>query len=272
MATYAIGDVQGCYDELQAVLQVCQFDPANDSLWFVGDLVNRGPKSLETLRFVKSLANKQVVLGNHDLHLLTVAYGAQAKRPEDTIDDVLNAPDREELLTWLRQQPLFYHDAKFTMVHAGIPPQWHCKEAARYAAEVQQVLSGDDFKDFLSHMYGNQPDQWSEDLTGWDRLRFITNALTRLRFCTMEGQLDLVTKAGLQEQQPHYLPWFKVPNRKHKQNTILFGHWAALQAQVDEPHVFALDAGCVWGGNLLALRLEDLTRYSVTSKLYQSSL
>ena len=269
MSTYAIGDVQGCFDELQAVLNLFHFNPKKDMLWFVGDLVNRGPNSLETLRFIKSLPNRRIVLGNHDLHLLAVAYGAQEQKPEDTIDDVLAAPDRDELLTWLRKQPLLYQNSNYVMVHAGIPPQWTCAQAAQYAEEVQQVLANDKFKDFLMHMYGNQPDRWSDDLIGWDRLRFITNALTRLRFCTIEGQLDLQTKTVLQKQHSDYFPWFKIANRKHQKDNILFGHWAALKANVDEAHVFALDAGCVWGGNLLALCLEDQTRYSVPCKPYQ---
>ena len=265
MATYAIGDVQGCFDALQALLLKIHFDPTQDVLWFCGDLVNRGPDSLQTLRFVKSLEKKIVVLGNHDLHLLAVAYGTQPQNAGDTIDDILQAPDGEELLTWLRQQPLFYQDEglNFNLVHAGIPPQWTLSQTLCYAQEVQSVLASNQFTAFIKHMYGNEPLQWSSELQGWDRLRYITNALTRLRFCTPQGQLDLVTKEGIDKQLPGYLPWFAIQERCHRQDNIVFGHWASLLAQVTTPHVFALDAGCVWGGSLLALRLEDQRRYSV---------
>lgn len=264
MATYAIGDVQGCFDELLCLLERIKFDPVNDTLWFTGDLVNRGPKSLEVLRFLKKIKNCQVVLGNHDLHLLSVVYAGASLEPKDTLDAILNAPDREELCIWLRHRSLLHHDASlgFTLIHAGLSPQWDLNRAIACAREVETVLRGDNYVEFFKNMYGDTPSQWSENLTGWDRLRVIINCLTRLRFCDMKGNLELVSK-GRNLPSKAYFPWFKLPNRRSKGLKILFGHWAALGGQTNEPHVYALDTGCVWGHSLTALRLEDTARISI---------
>ncbi len=264
MATYAIGDIQGCFDELLCLLDKIKFDLIHDTLWFTGDLVNRGPKSLEVLRFVKKLKNCRVVLGNHDLHLLSIVYAGASLDPQDTLDAVLNAPDREELCTWLRHRSLLHHDASlgFTLIHAGLPPQWDLNRAIVCAGEVETVLRGDDHVEFFKNMYGDTPSQWHDDLIGWDRLRVIVNCLTRLRFCDIKGNLELVTK-GRDLPLKTYFPWFKLPNRRSAGLKILFGHWAALGGQTNEPNVYALDTGCVWGHGLTALRLEDVARFSI---------
>jgi bis(5'-nucleosyl)-tetraphosphatase (symmetrical) len=265
MATYCIGDVQGCFVELQSLLTHIQFNPKQDTLWFTGDLVNRGPQSLEVLRFIKSLDKTVVVLGNHDLHLLAIVYGCVKQKPHDTLQDILVAPDRKELCDWLRQQPLLHHDAQigFTLVHAGLPPQWDLQKAMHCAKEVEHVLRGDNYLEFLKHLYGNEPDRWDENLTSWERLRVITNYFTRLRFCKGDGTLELATKGKLHTPPAGYLPWFKIANRQSKDLKILFGHWAALEGKTDELNVYALDTGCVWGNCLSAMRLEDGKRFSV---------
>jgi bis(5'-nucleosyl)-tetraphosphatase (symmetrical) len=257
MSTYAIGDLQGCYDELQQLLQVINYNADKDQLWFAGDLVNRGPKSLETLRFIKSLTNAVTVLGNHDLHLLAIANGHPYTK--HTLYEILKAPDCDELINWLRQQPLLHYDARlgFVMTHAGIPPQWTLEQAKNYAAEVEAVLRSDSYPEFLKHLYSDTPVVWRPDLSGWDRLRFITDALTRLRFCNAQGNLDLNAKGGLDSQPEGYMPWFAVPNRATANLKIVFGHWAALEGITNTPNVYALDTGCVWGRYLSALRLED---------------
>jgi bis(5'-nucleosyl)-tetraphosphatase (symmetrical) len=264
MATYAIGDVQGCFDPLLRLLDKIDYDPLNDTLWFTGDLVNRGPKSLEVLRFIKKLRNSHVVLGNHDLHLLSIVYTGASLEPEDTFQTILKAPDKEELCTWLRHRSLLHHDPilDYTLVHAGFPPQWDLNKAIKCAEEVQTVLRGKHFIDFFINMYGNEPFQWNDSLVGWDRLRCITNCLTRLRFCDIKGNLELNTK-GISDPAGDYFPWFKLPNRRSKGLKILFGHWAALRGQTNEPNVYALDTGCVWGGCLTAMRLEDKERISI---------
>lgn len=263
MSTYAIGDIQGCFDSLQALLATINFQPNTDQLWFVGDLVNRGPKSLETLRFIKNLPRKIVVLGNHDLHLLALAQGIEHESKE-SLAAILTAPDRDELLAWLRQQPLLHHDSvlNYSMVHAGIIPQWSLMQAKKYAAEVETILRGNNYPELLQHMYGSQPDQWKENLTSWDRLRFIINCFTRLRFCTPQGRLDLHYKGGIGNQPTDFFPWFQIPERATQTDNIIFGHWAALEGKVTESHVFALDTGCVWGHTLTAMRLEDRQRFS----------
>lgn len=257
MATYAIGDVQGCYDQLRRLLARIAFDPARDTLWFVGDLVNRGPQSLAVLRFVRSLGDRAItVLGNHDLALLVIAEGHKRPHASDTIDDILNAPDRDELLHWLRQQKMMHADGRYAMVHAGLLPQWSVPAALNLAHEVEQALRGAECREFLKQMYGNEPVQWRDDLGGYDRLRLITNAMTRLRLCTPAGVMEFSHKLGLGNAPAGFVPWYAVPNRASTGQPIIFGHWAALGLLLQHD-VIALDTGCVWGRSLSALRLED---------------
>ena len=267
MATYAVGDIQGCFDELQNLLELISFGN-DDKLWLCGDLVNRGPKSLETLRFIKELGDKAVtVLGNHDLHLLAVHHDATRKKNSDTLNSILNAPDREELMHWLQHQPLFHNDSalNFSMVHAGIPPDWTIAFTKERAQEVEDVLRSSKANTFFNHMYGNKPAKWDDDLKGWKRLRVITNYLTRMRFCTHEGELEFASKGGLETQPKGFLPWYKHPHRKTTQQPIIFGHWAALQGAADTKNIYALDTGCIWGLKLTALRLDDLHYYDTPS-------
>jgi bis(5'-nucleosyl)-tetraphosphatase (symmetrical) len=262
MATYAIGDIQGCFKTLENLLKVIDFDADKDSLWFAGDLVNRGPQSLETLRFVKALgARHHTVLGNHDLHLLAVSYNAHGGRADDTLQPILNAPDREELLDWLRHQPLMYAAQDYVMVHAGLAASWDLDKAQALAHEVEMAISGASAAEFFQNMYGNLPDQWSDELTGWDRLRCITNFFTRARFCYADGRLDLKFKGTLEDYPANLMPWFQVPERKSQNLKILFGHWAALGGVTNTPNTYALDTGCVWGFKLTAQRLEDGQRF-----------
>jgi bis(5'-nucleosyl)-tetraphosphatase (symmetrical) len=259
MATYAIGDIQGCDDELAHLLDELKFDPSSDRLWFVGDLVNRGPKSLAVLRRIKNLGDAAtVVLGNHDLHLLATAYAGAKRKSKDTIDDVLSAADRDELLAWLRERPLLHHDEQlgYTMFHAGLPPQWDLATAQRCARELESTLRDDaSCKALFEHMYGDQPNRWSEALTGFDRLRFITNCLTRLRFCRADGTLELEYKGTIAQAPSGVLPWFRAPNRRSKGLRIVCGHWSALGYHA-EGDVLAIDTGCVWGQRLCAVRLD----------------
>lgn len=259
MPTYAIGDVQGCYDELRRLLDKLNFDATRDTLWFVGDLVNRGPKSLQVLRFVKSLGERAIaVQGNHDLHTLAIAHGHSKLKRSDTVAELLGAEDSGELLEWLRHLPLLHHDQQsgYTMLHAGLPPQWNLADAQARAAEVEAVLRGDDFSEFLFHMYGDEPMRWTEDLQGWERLRFITNCFTRLRYCDTLGRLALQEK-GPPGTQPHeLLPWFDVPHRASRDMKIIFGHWSTL-GESGDPNAIGLDSGCLWGGSLTALCLES---------------
>ncbi|MBB1093759.1 symmetrical bis(5'-nucleosyl)-tetraphosphatase [Rhodopseudomonas palustris] len=267
MATYAIGDVQGCYDELRALLDRLEFDPEHDVLWCVGDLVNRGPNSLAVLRFFKALGEQaQVVLGNHDLHLLALAAGNDHHREKDGLHDVLTAPDRDELLNWLRHRPLLFTDVRkqFTLVHAGLAPQWDLAQAHSCANEVEQVLRDpDNYQAFLCALYGNEPQQWHDDLQGMDRLRFIVNCLTRLRYCTANGKLLLKEKGPLGSQSSQALPWFRVPQRGTQHDRIIFGHWSTL-GYLAENNVWALDSGCLWGGQLTAVRVRRKKRIRVT--------
>tara|TARA_R110000868_G_scaffold69261_1_gene204178 strand:+ start:55771 stop:56532 length:762 start_codon:yes stop_codon:yes gene_type:complete len=253
MTTYAIGDVQGCYDALQTLLDDIHYSDA-DTLWFVGDLINRGPKSLETLRFIKSLKNAVTVLGNHDLATVAIAHDFAQQHESDTLDDILHAPDRDELLHWLCQQPLIHTQHDYTLVHAGIYPWWSLDEANHYAHEVETVLRTDPLS-FIEHLYGSQPDKWSNELTGIDRLRFICNAFTRMRFCHADGRLDFKHKGKLTDAPSDLTPWFNIPNRKTQNNKILFGHWAALRGDIEVKNVYALDTGCIWGGKLTAFAL-----------------
>ena len=258
MAVFAIGDVQGCHDDLMRLLERIDFDPVDDRLWFAGDLVNRGPSSLAVLRFVKGLGGHAVsVLGNHDLHLLAVAAGTATLRKGDSLDEVLAAPDREELLYWLRHRPMLHHDAVlgYTLVHAGLPPQWDLQQAQACAQELEAVLRGPGYAEFFQSMYGDEPRRWDPGLTGMARLRFIVNCFTRLRYCTPEGDLDLKSKGAPGTQAPGHLPWYAVPNRASAMLHVLFGHWSTA-GEVRGHNAYALDTGCVWGGRLTALRLD----------------
>lgn len=266
MPTYAIGDVQGCYIALQKLLKHIQFDPARDRLWFTGDLVNRGSHSLEVLRFVKGLGDRQkTVLGNHDLHLLACAYKQHPGWKEDTFKEILEAPDREELIDWLRQQALFHYDDElgYSLVHAGLAPAWDASKARALSQEVETMLQSPQIEDFLGHMYGNTPDAWDESLSGWDRLRTITNYFTRVRFCYPDGRLELSDKGPADSPQLRILPWFRLPERASEEMKIIFGHWAALGGITHTPRVYSLDTGCVWGFKLTAMRLEDEKRFGV---------
>ena len=261
MATYAIGDVQGCYDALRRLLDIVKFDPPRDTLWLVGDLVNRGPQSLETLRFIISLGDAAIsVLGNHDLHLLVAAAGYTKRYPGDTIDEILAAPDREALLHWVRQQKLMHADKDkgYAMVHAGLLPQWSIAKALALAAEAEAVLRGEHHDDFLRPLYGNQPSAWHDDLTGDDRQRVIVNAMTRMRLCTAAGDMEFSHKlAPVAGAMPDgYLPWYDVPGRASADTPVIFGHWASLGVLL-RADAIGLDSGCVWGRKLSALRLED---------------
>lgn len=257
MAVYAIGDLQGCFEELQRLLERLHFDPAADRLWFAGDLVNRGPDSLATLRFVRGLGKRaKVVLGNHDLHLLTLYAQGRGADANATLRPIFAAEDAATLLEWLRHQPLLHHDAglAFTMTHAGLPPSWDLAQAQACAQEVEQALQGEGFVELTRCLYGNEPDRWSPDLTGLARLRYTVNALTRMRFCTADGRLDFNAKGAPGSQRPGLLPWFEVPGRAHT-GRLLFGHWSAL-GSVTAPGIYPLDTGCLWGGALSALRLD----------------
>jgi len=259
MATYAIGDIQGCYNELRRLLDRIGFDPARDRLWCVGDLVNRGPDSLAVLRWLGTLGERAVVvLGNHDLHLLAVAAGQARANRKDSLDAVLAAPDREELLHWLRHRTLLHHDQRkgFAMVHAGLAPQWDLAQAQACATEVEQALRDPDYPAFLAAMYGNQPARWHPELRGNERLRFITNCLTRLRYCEPDGTLRLDLKGPPGSQPSGVLPWFRIPGRASADTRIVFGHWSTLGFLASD-NVWALDSGCLWGGRLTALRLRS---------------
>ena len=264
MATYAIGDVQGCFTQLQRLLDVIRFDPSCDYLWFAGDLVNRGPDSLATLRFVKALGDRQItVLCNHDLNCLAVSEGVYLQKKGDTLDDLLQAEDALELLNWLRTRPLLHADDNIVLTHAGLAPQWDLPTAKRLAGEVEAVLQSPLMKSFLAAMYGSEPSLWDESLVGMDRLRCITNYFTRMRFCYADGRLDLQFKGEVGKQPPTLYPWFLVPNRANAELTLIFGHWAALNGKTNLPNVIGLDTGCVWGNCLTALRLDDRQYFQV---------
>jgi bis(5'-nucleosyl)-tetraphosphatase (symmetrical) len=261
VATYAIGDVQGCFDELQALLRKVAFGKT-DRLWFVGDLVNRGPKSLEVLRFVRDLGQRAItVLGNHDLHLVAQYEGVEKLKAKDTFQDVLDAPDAGELIAWLRRQPMMHSEGGYAMVHAGLLPQWSIAKALALGGEVSAALAR---PDFLAHMYGNKPERWSDALSGWERLRIIVNAMTRMRYCDRSGRIDL-SRAGT-EPAKGYLRWFEA--RTPDKTMIVFGHWSQLGLVV-RPGFIGLDSGCIWGGRLSALRLEDRMLHQLACAGYQ---
>lgn len=270
MAIYAIGDIQGCFDEFRELLEKIRFDPNQDRLWLVGDLINRGPKSLEVLRFVKNLRLIcQIVLGNHDLHLLASWVHGQAIAEKDTLQPILQASDCDELCHWLRHQPLMVEDQSlhFMMVHAGVLPQWDIAQVRRYAHEIENTLRSESYKEFLTHMYSNADNVWDEGLTGISRLRTLVNVFTRLRYCDENGVMALTEKGALGSQSAGLLPWYAWSSRKTKQQRIVFGHWAALEGAVLGDHnVFALDTGCVWGQKLRAMRLDDLRIFEVPSR------
>jgi bis(5'-nucleosyl)-tetraphosphatase (symmetrical) len=265
MATYAIGDVQGCYDELSQILEKFSYSKHRDRLWFVGDLVNRGPKSLEVLRFVRDLGDRAVVvLGNHDLHLVAQHEGVERPRKDDTFRDVLAAPDRRELVDWLRTRPMMHAEGGYAMVHAGLLPQWSIAKAVELGREVERALAGASYREFLKNMYGGKPDRWDDALSGWDRLRVIVNAMTRMRFCTRDGRMEFHGKGA--EPPAGYLAWYDT--RPQETETIICGHWSQLGLKLT-PRLAALDSGCVWGGALSALRLEDRALHQIACSGYQ---
>jgi len=266
MATYAIGDLQGCFDPLQELLGEAGFRESSDRLWFVGDLVNRGPQSLDILRFVKSLGDRAiVVLGNHDLHLLMVAEGCAKAHRQDTLDAILEAPDRDALLAWLRGLPLMHVDDEYAMVHAGLLPSWSIGKALDLARETEQALQGSNWRALMAQMYGNQPDRWDDALSGYERLRVIINAMTRLRICTPDGRMEFSHKGRMEDIPDGYVPWFAVPGRKSANATVICGHWSAI-GLLEQKNLLALDSGCLWGGRLTAVRLEDRRTYQVSCR------
>ncbi|KJG14216.1 symmetrical bis(5'-nucleosyl)-tetraphosphatase [Photobacterium iliopiscarium] len=271
MATYLVGDIQGCLPDLKKLLAQANFDPQNDHLWLAGDLVARGPESLETLRFVKALGDHAtVILGNHDLHLLAVSHQLARAKKSDNIHQIFSAEDGPELLNWLRHQPLLAEHPHYplVMVHAGITPQWTLEQARQHAQEVEQLLQSDDYVWLLKNMYGDGPDWWQEDLSRLERLRFTINSFTRMRFCDPLGRLDMHCK--VQPNDPaagNLIPWFDVPRAQPVGKTIIFGHWAALMGHQDE-HCIGLDTGCVWGNSLTMLRWEDRQRFVTECPLY----
>jgi bis(5'-nucleosyl)-tetraphosphatase (symmetrical) len=268
MTTYAIGDLQGCHQRLMALLERIQAASSDAQLIFVGDLINRGPQSLATLRQVRALGERaKVVLGNHDLHLLAVAHGIRRPHRSDTLDDILNAPDRDELLDWLRQQPLAYFDDGHLMVHAGVLPQWTAEQTLSYAQEVESILRGPGWIEFLHEMYGNSPDRWDDTLEGVDRLRCIVNGLTRMRYCKIDGTMEFVASGGTDAVLSGFMPWFEVPGRKTEGITVVFGHWSTLGLTL-RPNLIGLDTGCVWGGKLTAVRLADREIFQVDCPQY----
>jgi bis(5'-nucleosyl)-tetraphosphatase (symmetrical) len=267
VADYAIGDVQGCYDALQRLLEVVDFNEKCDRLWFVGDLVNRGPQSLAVLQWIMQLPIRPyIALGNHDLHLLSHIFNVSTfHNHDDTIQPILNAVCREEIGHWLRHQSILVHDEdlQVLMCHAGISPQWTLQQAKACAHELELSLKSDRFVDFLLHLYGNMPNEWQANLTGFDRLRYICNAFTRMRFCDAEGHLVLNVKGTIEHAGAGLYPWFSVPNRQAIDADIVFGHWAALRGECPIPRIHAIDTGCFWGGGLTALRLQDKCRFAV---------
>lgn len=257
---YLIGDVQGCCDALERLLAEIDFSPSRDQLYLLGDLVNRGPASLATLRRLQGLEGAATcLLGNHDLHLLAIAAKTRKPHRSDTLHEILEAPDREALLDWLRQQRLAVHAHGWLMVHAGVVPQWDLAQTLSLAAEVEALLRSPALGEFLPQMYGNEPAQWRDDLQGAPRLRFIINVLTRLRFCDAQGQMDFHTKDGAAGAPAGFMPWFEVPGRRSASTPIAFGHWSTL-GLINRPDLLALDTGCIWGGQLSAMRIDGHRR------------
>ncbi len=273
MSAYAIGDVQGCYSELQNLLNEINFDERRDELWFTGDLVNKGPKSLQTLRFIKALGvNAKITLGNHDLHLLAVAKNIRPLSKKDTIQEILAADDVKELIDWLKSRPLLITDdnLNFTMVHAGLPPQWSLENAKEFAKECELILQSEKINKLLVEMYGDTPNIWSNSLQDYAKQRFIINCFTRIRFCNSDGMLDFDAKVAPGKQNTSLIPWYSLPNRKTKDNKIIFGHWSTVhignEKNFKQYNVYPIDTGCLWGGRLTAMRLEDEKVFSVPSE------
>jgi len=267
MATYAIGDLQGCFDAFERLLEHINYNPAQDKIWLVGDLVNRGPDSLATLKYIyQHRDNITTVLGNHDLHLLALSEGVR-KMDNPGLQAILDSSQADTLLDWLRHQPLLHRDKSLNaaMVHAGISPQWTLKQARQHAAELHEVLRGNKYKKFLKHMYGNEPNEWRDDLDGWDRLRYITNSFTRMRYVDAHGRLDLKQNGKIGSQPDYLTPWFALKKREPIKSNIIFGHWASLGPyQFD--NYYATDSACVWGGQLSALKLDDLEKFNGRDK------
>lgn len=257
MALYLIGDLQGCDAPFQRLLEAIDFSPSRDTLYLLGDLVNRGPDSLAVLRRLRSLGNAaQCLLGNHDLHALAVWQGVRPAGRGDTLHELLAAPDCDALMDWLRHQDMAIEARGWLMVHAGVLPQWTATQTMALAGELEQQLRRDDFKLFLTDLFGNQPRQWRDDLQGLERWRVTVNALTRLRFCTVDGEMEFSIKGGLTNAPPGYLRWFEVPSRQTLNQPIAFGHWSTLNAgEMMHHNTLALDTGCVWGGCLTAAKL-----------------
>jgi bis(5'-nucleosyl)-tetraphosphatase (symmetrical) len=263
MPTYAIGDIQGCHDSLLHLLDAIAFDPGADRLWFVGDLVNRGPDSLGVLRLIRELGDAAIcVLGNHDLHLLALSEGFGRVHKGDTLEQVLTAPDRDEILHWLRHRRLAWGERGFLLVHAGVLPGWTPEAALTYAAEAETALQGADYREFFKHMYGNVPAAWDDTLTGTDRLRVIVNTFTRLRYCSPAGEMEFHHKGAPDSQPAPWMPWFDVPGRASAGVACVIGHWSTL-GLINRPALIALDTGCLWGGQLTAVRLEDRQAFAV---------
>lgn len=270
MSTYAIGDVQGCFKELLHLLDTINFDETNDRLWFVGDLINRGPASLEVLNFIIDLGvSATTVLGNHELHLVAIAEGFAMPKKTDTLVPILTSADKQKLITWIRQRPLIHHDKEFnlSMIHAGLPPQWDIQQALELASEFTQVFNSNEYLLFLKTMYGNKPSRWDENLSGNERLRFIVNCFTRLRYLNDNHALNFSEKGAPGSQAEHLTPWFVVDERKTRHDKIIFGHWSTVHlgiiADFKPYNVYPIDTACLWGGKLTALRLEDKTLFSV---------
>jgi bis(5'-nucleosyl)-tetraphosphatase (symmetrical) len=277
MTIWAIGDIQGCYDSFRQLLDQCRFDPSKDQLWLVGDLVNRGPQSLETLRFIRSLGKSAItVLGNHDLYLLMVAAGAVPRRgKDDTLDPIFAAPDAVELHDWLKEQPLAHaatlSGQRHVMVHAGLLPDWTANDAVMLSAEVSNRLKGPKFADFLHALWGDTPLAWDPALSADDRSRVIVNAMTRMRFCSTKGVMDLKIKGKPENAPADHLPWFEVPGRKTADDVLVVGHWSALGLKMT-PNLVALDSGCLWGGHLTAVSLPERRVEQVACASCRSSL
>jgi bis(5'-nucleosyl)-tetraphosphatase (symmetrical) len=267
MATYAVGDIHGCFRTFQCLLKRVQFDPAHDRLWLTGDLINGGPASLETLRWVVEHDHLvDTVLGNHELHMLAVADGVREIRKKDTFNDVLEAPDRDALLGWLHQQPLVQRHDDYLMVHAALLPTWSADDAESLSKEIEQMLQGEAPGEFFEHMYGNKPNRWRGELEGSERLRVIINAMTRLRVLRPKGAMAFDFSGPLEELPHNRTPWFRADEPAWGDHRVIFGHWSALGVH-KVGRVACLDSGCVWGGKLTAMRLEDEAIFQVTSEM-----